>query len=494
MTCFARLTAEFRSATLEVHYKLFGTDGVSLQSQELSGALQKRGWTVHFCASDVPPGAPGLLLPQLAYQSADAVALRARLFVPGARPGARAGQDAEEQELLDELARRTRPIRAAIENYVDAEHIPLIHVRNLMSLPYNLPASLAIFDLARARPDIGFLLQHHDLYWEGPNARNFDTPYPGVQDLLDKVMCPDLANARHVLINPIASDALQARRGITGTVIPDAFDFDRPVPAIDEPTFRRRVDVLSGGPGPIRDDDLIVSMPARVAINKAIELSIQFVAGLDRRRPALQSSPDGLGAQRRRFTADSRVVLLLPQGEDLEDNRAYFDRLVAYAKRLGVTLAYAGRLVVPDRRWRPGDTEHVPFYGTYRAADLVCYSPEHEGFGNQAIETVWARRPLVVLEYPVFKRFVREHIPHYVSLGDTNQLQQTEEFGGLHRLADAQLESAVTAAIAVLRDHATERRWVDEDFNSLRAFCGASTIAARYIDLYRSLERGAQQA
>ena len=474
-------------ATLEVHYKLFGTDGVSLQSQELSNALERIGWHVSFCASDVPPEAPGLLIPELAYQSADAIALRARLFSPGAETDVSGVADEQGAALVSEIARRSGSIRAAIEGYVDAQHIAVLHVRNLMSLPYNLPASQAIYDLARARPDIGFLLQHHDLYWEGPNARNFDTPYAAVQRLLDEIMCPDLPNARHVLINPIAAEALLRRRGIIGSVIPDGFDFGRPVPTIDEPAFRRRLDVLTGGPGPIRGDDLIVSMPARVAINKAIELAIQFVAGLERARAGLEDAPDGLGSNRRRFTADGRVVLLLPQGEDLDDNRPYFDRLLSYARHLGITLAYAGGFVVPDRRFEAGDTHHVPFYGTYRAADLVCYSPEHEGFGNQAIETVWALRPLVVLEYPVFERFVRDHIPRYISLGNTEQLQRLDEFGGLYRLADAQLASAVTSAVALLRDHAAERTWVDEDFTALSAFCDSGTIAARYIGLYESL-------
>ena len=42
-------------------------------------------------------------------------------------------------------------------------------------------------------------------------------------------------------------------------------------------------------------DDLVVAMPARVAINKAIELAIQFVAGLDARRAELERAPDGVG-------------------------------------------------------------------------------------------------------------------------------------------------------------------------------------------------------
>jgi len=49
-------------AIMEVHFKLFGTDGVSLQSQELTKALRKCGWRIHSCASDVPDGAEGLRL------------------------------------------------------------------------------------------------------------------------------------------------------------------------------------------------------------------------------------------------------------------------------------------------------------------------------------------------------------------------------------------------------------------------------------------------
>ena len=78
-----------RLATVEVHFKLFGTDGVSLQSQELSKALRTRGWQVHSCASDVPDGAEGLRVPELSYQSEDALALRRRgiyLAAPS-RPG-----------------------------------------------------------------------------------------------------------------------------------------------------------------------------------------------------------------------------------------------------------------------------------------------------------------------------------------------------------------------------------------------------------------------
>ncbi len=476
--------------TMEVHYKLFGTDGVSLQSQELTKALRTRGWQVHSCASDVPPQAAGLSLAELSYQSADAVGLRRRIF-PAAADRSGPFQD-DGARLVDEITDSAATIRRRVEGYIDAHEIPLVHIRNLMSLPYNLPATLAFFDLAVNRQDVGFLLQHHDFYWEGPNARSFQTPYPQVTALIDRIMCPSLPNARHVLINPIAAEALRAKTGIEGTVVPDGFDFGRDVTAIDELGFRGKLDVLVGDPRPVGAGDLVVVMPARVAINKAIELAIQFAAGLEANRAALEDAPDGVGSGKRTFTSDSRVVLLLPQGEDLDENRDYFERLLAYAEHMEITLAYGGGIVVPDRRFQPGDRDHYPFYSTYQAVDLVCYPPEHEGFGNQAIEAVWARRPLVVLEYPVFKRFVRDHVPHYVSLGDTERLDRLNRFGGLYQLRPEVLQHAVDAAIAVLRDHDLQATWTEENVSALRAFCGIDSVAAEYIRLYGAI--GARSA
>jgi mannosylglucosylglycerate synthase len=473
-------------STLEVHFKLFGTDGVSLQSQELSKAIGANGWAVFACASDLPSHAEGLNLPELSYQSPDAVALRERIFSTGEGPSPASDGDS----VLMEIVGRAEPIRRQIEDYVDAWKIPVLHIRNVMSLPYNLPATLALYNLATGRPDLSFLMQHHDIYWEGPNSKNFLTPYQQINDLMDRIMCPPLPNARHVLINPVAAEALRARKGIVGTVVPDGFDFDRDVPVIDELDFRSELQILVGDPRPVGADDLVVAMPARIAINKAIELAIQFVAALALKRTALESAPDGLGRNRRGFTTGSSVVLLLPQGEDLEDNRPYFERLLSYAQHLRIKLAYGGDIVVPDRRFQAGDPDHYPFYGTYRAVDLVCYSPEHEGFGNQAIETIWAKRPLVVLEYPVFQRFVRDHIPHYISLGYAEQLGRLAEFGGLHQLRRDVLDGAVKQAIEVLTDHDLEARWTNENFTALCAFCGMDTVAAKYIRLYTELMEG----
>ena len=464
--------------TMEVHFKLFGTDGVSLQSQELTKALRKRGWEVHPCASDLPEEADGLRLSELSYQSDDALALRGILFPSGA------DDDRAPPDLLEQIECRASRIRQSVEDYLDQHRIRLVHIRNIMSLPYNLPATLAFYQLITERPDIGFILQHHDLYWEGPNARSFQTPHPEVASLIEKVTCPNSPNTTHVLINPIAAEALLKRRGIHGVVVPDGFDFDRDETTIDDEAFRSRLAILTGECTSVTVDDLVVAMPARVASNKAIELSIQFVAEVDRRRPALEASPDGLGLRRRMVGGRGKVVLAILQGEDLGESQNYFDSLVGYAREMGITLAFGGDIVVPDRRFTPGDTEHYPFYSTYQAIDLVCYSPEHEGFGNQAIEAVWAKRPLIALQYPVFKWFVSEHIPSYISLGNVEDLGRLQQFGGLHLLNDDVLQSAVDLAVEVLKDHDLENRWIQENVVALRQFCGIDIVCERYIRLY----------
>src|SRR3982074_1758795 len=114
-------------ATMEVHFKLFGTDGVSLQSQELTKALRARGWRVHSCASDVPVDAEGLNVPELSYQSIDAVALRRRIFpVTGSEPSSTSAGAL----LVDEIAERAEPIRRQVETYLDTHNIPVVHIRN----------------------------------------------------------------------------------------------------------------------------------------------------------------------------------------------------------------------------------------------------------------------------------------------------------------------------------------------------------------------------
>jgi mannosylglucosylglycerate synthase len=471
---------------LDVHYKLFGTDGVSLQSQELTEELARRGWTVHLCASDVPHDHSGLQLAELSYQTPDVIELRRQIFQPTLEPSQPGASSLAESALLQQITARAVEIQRQMEMYVDMHGIRLIHIRNIMALPLNLPATLAFYQLATARPHLQFILHHHDLMWEGPNAKNFKTPYPRIAALIDRIICPQLPNATHVLINPLAAVMLKQQRGINGQVIPDGFNFERRVLPIDEAAFRANLELLVGDDRPITDHDLVVGMMTRVAINKAIELAIQFVAQLQQARAKLEATPKGVGSKRRRFTTDSRIILLLGQGEDLSESNEYFQRLLRYAEDAGVTVAYAGNMVVPDSTY-PLGSDQYPFYSTYQAIDLVCYPTEHEGFGNQAIEAVWAKRLLALHEYPVFTAYIRDYLPKYISLGTNRDLHRSEQNDQFYQLDQRVIEAAVRETIALLRDPEREHVWTEENYRMMRTFCGIQQVTDLYVRLYTEI-------
>src|SRR5262249_9587420 len=104
------------------------------------------------------------------------------------------------------------------------------------------------------------------------------------------------------------------------------------------------------------------------------------------------------------------------------------------------------------------------------------------------------RRPLAVLEYPVFKRFVRDHVPHYISLGEPAELGRLEAFGGLHVLREDILERALNATVSVLNDHDLEKQWGVEKAAVLGRFYGIDQVSERYSSLYTTaLERVGSQ-
>jgi mannosylglucosylglycerate synthase len=483
-----------RGSVLDVHFKRGRTDGVSLQAGELSGELGKRNWNVYACASGLPEGIKGLRLESLSYQSPEMIALRHKIFPNTKAPEGDEAKIFEQkfanmngEELASYINEQSEGIKNNIERYVGDNNINMLHIRNIMSLPLNLPATVAIRKFMKERSDLQFVCHHHDHPWEGPNAKSFETPYIEISEMIDKNTYPAFPNVRHIVINTIAQKALKERKGIDAVFIPDGFDFNRPVEKIDTTEYRKNLKILAGDNKPVTDNDLVVGMMARVAINKSIELSIQFAAELQKKRNLLENAADGVGANKRKFGKDSRVVLALGQGEDISEHPEYLEKLEKFAEYLGVTLAYAGDMVVPDNKYIK-DGVHFPFYGTYQALDFVAYSPEHEGFGNQAVEAVWAKKPVAILEYPVFETDVKNHLPNYVSLGHTRDLE-TDEVNGLRKLKPEIVDSAVDSAINVLTDHDCEAEWVNKDFATLREFCGIDHVTDKYMKLYEDLKQ-----
>jgi mannosylglucosylglycerate synthase len=213
-------------------------------------------------------------------------------------------------------------------------------VENVCSLPLNLGAARAV---AAALPSTRsrVVLHHHDLPWQRPGTA-------GVTDLP-----PRTAGALHVTINALARDELAAR-GIAAVEIPNAFDVDA------APGRRRDTRRLLG----FTDDEIVVLQPARAIPRKNVPAALTFADAL---APLVSPRP-------------LRFWLTGPAEDGYQ---RVLDELLRKT-RVPVTLGLG-----------PGPAD------AYAASDVVVFPSTVEGFGNPVIESVIARRPLVVGHYPV---------------------------------------------------------------------------------------------
>ncbi|KKR31497.1 MAG: Glycosyl transferase group 1 [Candidatus Gottesmanbacteria bacterium GW2011_GWC2_39_8] len=472
---------------LDLHFKLYSTDGVSLQGQELDRKLKASGWKIYQCASDIPEDKvqrnEGLKLDQLSYQSPKAEKLRRRLFTKIAIPG-------EEGRLSAEIKESALEIEERLSAYIEKNNIRSVHVRNIMSLPLQPAATLALYNLAQSRKDIRFIFHHHDLIWENDREKIYSTPYRKIAELLDKVLYPSLPNSKHIVINPIAQRLIFEKRGIKASLIPDIFDFERPLPyhtkegALEEAwkekdrKFRERND--------IDENDIIVGMMTRVTKRKNIETAIQFADELKKELDRRLEKEDKivLGFPPREYRKRNKIWLFLPQKEDLNDNLEYFQELEKYAKKRNVALL-TSQEVTADEKYT-GQTEVIPFYASYQHVDLVCYPPEHEGFGNQLIEAAWARRPLTLFRYPVFEEYIAPHFPHFASMENGKKLIPKSSYSeGMNILEYEAMKTGVTETINLLRSP-NLHLWLNENFHYMKLFCDSERNIDKYTSLYQS--------
>lgn len=172
---------------------------------------------------------------------------------------------------------------------------------------------------------------------------------------------------------------------------------------------------------------------------------------------------------------------MIVQKEDLSDSNAYYDRLTRYASGLGVEIKMIGDSVVPDHAAN-GDGR-LPFYQVYPHVDLVVYPSEFENFGNQAVEAVWARRPIVLFEYPVFAEYIKPYLPHYVSLGDHSTLRRSADLD-LNIVDGEVIDRAAQETIALLTNPERIERETNENATSLRALSDIDKIARQFLILY----------
>jgi glycosyltransferase involved in cell wall biosynthesis len=374
------------------------TDGVSLEIAKRRQILELNGFST---AAMAGPGSSGAdyLVPSLDFNSPIARRIADNAFgdlkdysdAAGLMRDIETLSDTVEKE-IEEVLRRYRP--------------GFIFLHNVFSHGRHI-ASAGAFRKVLERYEIPVLATHHDFYWERVQYR-----YPScsaVEKYLEENIPPLIPGVRHAVINSLAAGELKRRTGIEAMVFPDTLDFRQKKWTADSWTADIAED--SG----FRAEDIVVLQATRIVRRKGIELMIPVLRSLN--------SDTYLGKLRgktlyngKRITVRSRFFYLIA-GYAEEDAGEYLKSLEILLEKEEIPHSFIGDRVAAQRS-ESGESRIYSLFDLYPRADIISYPSLYEGWGNQFLEAVFAEKPVMVFEYPVFKSDIKGKGYSFISLGD----------------------------------------------------------------------------
>ena len=144
---------------------------------------------------------------------------------------------------------------------------------------------------------------------------------------------------------------------------------------------------------------------------------------------------------------------------------------------------FTGEIVKHSREDNP-NKKIFSLWDSYVYADFVTYPSIWEGFGNQLLEAVFAKLPLVVYEYPVYKADLKSSGFNLVSLGD--QIKGKDK-NGLLTIEQKKIKSAADKIIELLLDNKKRQQMVNHNYSIAKNNYSYDVLADMISDIFKNL-------
>jgi len=444
------------------HYRIGDTDGVSLEMEKWKVALERLGHRVHLCGGDLGK-AEGFLIEELYHHRENIERIHRNAFDRLT--------DYESESILErEIFESANRIEQDLCSFIDEFSLDLLIPNNIWSIGVNLPAAIAFARVVRKRR-IPAIAHHHDFYWE--TFRGMTPTCAVVHRIAREYVPPKDPLVTHVVINSLVQDELRKRNEVDSSVVPNVFDFAGEPWGIDEYNrdFREAIGVA--------ENDIIVLQATRIVERKGIELAIDLVKELGKPSNIAELQQNGL-YDGRQFDKGSRVVLILAgYAEDKTGN--YLARLKRKTEQARIEARFIADRVRSRREKRNGECLYS-LWDCYVFADLATYPSLFEGWGNQLLEAIHAKIPLVIFEYPVYGADIQEKGFHVISLG--NEVKGTDE-SGLRFVSEAVVRRATEKAIEVLTNSSARQAMVDRNLDLGREHYSLESLEKRLDNIIK---------
>lgn len=337
-------------------YRVTGLDGVSLESVHWSNILTKMGYKVRLVAGELDR--EGILIPELHFKWPGVAEIHDEVVY--------GNEDYKkiERGIFALAGRIEGKLRELFRN---GQKVDLLIVPNVFSLPMHFPLAVAL-ERTIQEFSIPTIARHHDFWWE--RARYLKSH---MFHFFEHWFPPKSEQIKHAVINSIAQTELKKRTGIDAPVIGDTFDFESDLGKLDDYSKHFRRDFGIG------DDDILFLQATRIVPRKRIELSIELIEKLDM----------------------SKAVFVVA-GDEGDEQEGYERRLKKLAQERRVRSVFAGEKVNSQRKVANGKRIYT-LWDCYVNADFTTYPTEVEGFGNQFVEAMFFKKPIILTPYPVYK-------------------------------------------------------------------------------------------
>ena len=421
------------------HYRVGETDGVSLEMDKWKKVLENMGHKVYFIAGSTGTS-DGYVIPEMHYRFEEDLKIERNAYL-------KLEDYQDEDELIRAIRKQALKIKKALKKILIKNKIDLIIPNNILSIGRSIPTAMAFTNVIKEL-GVRCIGHHHDFYWERDNFSHPTCNF--VHKALEEYYPPKDDLISHVVINSIVQKELKARRNLDSVVIPNVFDFDEKLWNVDDynKDFREKLG--------IKDNDILMLQATRVTNRKAIELAIDVIGEIQKEenRKILEEAKLYNGKS---FNRNSRIVLVLAGMIETADD--YVERLKTRAKESNVELLFVNNLVEHSRCVKNNEKIYS-LWDTYVFADIITYPSIQEGWGNQFLEGLFAKKPMLVFEYDVYKEDIKEKGFKVISLGDKYELNKY----GLAKVSEGVIKRAAGECIKLLIDKDYRKKMVEENF------------------------------
>ncbi len=273
---------------------------------------------------------------------------------------------------------------------------------------------------------------------------------PIVNRYLSAFFPPDSKNVMHCVINSIAQKELLTKRNISSIVIPNVMDFDQS--PWQEDAFNHDLRERLG----IGENDLVFLQATRILPRKAIELAFEFIRVFyEERFPKIQEGTR-LYTDRKIGRHSGIHFVLCGLTEEMDKN--YLREMKALSIKMPYACHFIHNVIGSHRNQDP---KVYSLWDAYTAADIVTFPSVQEGWGNQLLEAVFAKKIVMGYEYPVLQTDILPKGLRIVSLGKNAQIGED----GLYELDRQTYSETAESLFNLVTDYPESHRLVDRNFS-----------------------------